>query len=177
MIVYWPHVNLYLNKNKDEEEISLQMQSGVAHLSQALGASPITFGDIVEGWDQTVGVITVVTPITKQESIFITSTLAYQAYVLLNLWGKNKNCHKRMDCTLPVMWKSNGPLTSPLIFHLQLVARWVLLSHALEFCLLKEMYKVNKFAIKMPHCIEINIWKYTTIQKFGVGKIFLNVSK
>ncbi len=67
------------------------MQSGVAHLSQALGASPITFGDIVEGWDQTVGVITVVTPITKQESIFITSTLAYQAYVLLHLWGKNKN--------------------------------------------------------------------------------------
>ncbi len=37
------------------------------------------------------------------------------------------------------------------------------------------MYKVNKF--EMPHCIEINIWKYTTIQKFGVGKIFMNVSK
>lgn len=80
------------------------MQSGVAHLSQAPGASPITFGDIVEGWDQTVGVITVVTPITKQESIFITSTPAYQAYVLLHLWGKKqKHCHKRMDCTLPVV--------------------------------------------------------------------------
>ncbi len=106
-----------LLKYKDKDDISLHMQSGVAHLSQALGASPVTFGDIVEGWDQTEGVITVITPITKQESIFITSTPTCQAHVLLHLWGKKqKHCHKRMHCILPVVWKSNGPLTSALTF-------------------------------------------------------------
>lgn len=58
---------------------------GVAYLSQALGAPPVTFGDIMKGRDQTKGVVAVVTPITKQESILIASTPTHQANILFHL--------------------------------------------------------------------------------------------
>lgn len=59
----------------------------VANLSEALGAPPVPFGDVVQGRNQTEDVIAVVAAVAQQESVLGGSTTTYQAHVLVHLVG------------------------------------------------------------------------------------------
>lgn len=69
------------------------------HLSQALGASPVAFGNIVEGRDQTEDVIAVITAVTQQQAVLSSPTATYQAHVLVHL-SRNSNCEHNIGITV-----------------------------------------------------------------------------
>lgn len=64
---------------------SLEGGGAAVHLSQALGTSPVTFGDFVEGRDQTEDVIAIITTITQEQAVLCTATATYQTDVLVHL--------------------------------------------------------------------------------------------
>lgn len=63
----------------------------VANLSEALGAPPVPFGDVVQGGNQTEDVIAVVTAVAQQESVLCGSTATHQAHVLIHLMVEREN--------------------------------------------------------------------------------------
>lgn len=64
-----------------------------AHLNQALGASPVPLRNVVEGWDQTKGVVAVVTAVTQQQAVLGGPAATHPTHVLFHLgtrwwwWG------------------------------------------------------------------------------------------
>lgn len=85
-------VRYYNCARQENKRVSLQLPEAggaAAHLSQALGTSPVTFRDLMKGWDQTEDVIAVVTAITQQQAVFWASTTTYQAHVCFHLRGEN----------------------------------------------------------------------------------------
>ena len=56
-----------------------------SHLSQTLGTPPVSFGNIVEGWDQAEGVVAVITPVTQEETVLIAATATQEADVQVHL--------------------------------------------------------------------------------------------
>lgn len=56
-----------------------------AHLSQALGASPVSFGNVVEGGDQTEDVIAVIAAVTQQQPVLSSIVATNHAHVLVHL--------------------------------------------------------------------------------------------
>lgn len=61
-----------------------------AHLRQALGTSPVAFGNVVEGGDETEGVIAVIAAITQKQTVLSSPTATHQAHVLVHLGGQRK---------------------------------------------------------------------------------------
>lgn len=59
------------------------------HLSQALGTSPVTFGNVVEGRNQTEDVIAVITAVTEQQPVLGSPGATNQAHVLVDLRRQN----------------------------------------------------------------------------------------
>lgn len=57
----------------------------VANLSEALGAPPVPFGDVVQGRNQTEDVIAVVTAVAQQEAVLCGPTTTHQTHVLVHL--------------------------------------------------------------------------------------------
>ena len=57
----------------------------VAHLNQALGASPVSLGNVMEGRDQTEGVVAVVAAVTQQQAVLGGPTATHQTHVLFHL--------------------------------------------------------------------------------------------
>ena len=57
----------------------------VVYLSQTLGAPPVSLGDVVERWDQTEGVVAVVTAVAQQEAVLCRATATHQTHVLVHL--------------------------------------------------------------------------------------------
>lgn len=47
------------------------------NLSQTLGASPVPFGNIVEGRDQAEGVVAVIAAVAQQEAILVAATATH----------------------------------------------------------------------------------------------------
>lgn len=79
-------------QTRDNKTARLQLPEAggaAAHLSQALGASPVTFRDLMEGGDQTEDVIAVITTIAQQQPVLCASTSTYQAHVCVHLRGAN----------------------------------------------------------------------------------------
>lgn len=56
-----------------------------SHLSQTLRTPPVSFGDIVEGWDQAKGVVTVITSITQEKPVLVTATATQEADIEVHL--------------------------------------------------------------------------------------------
>lgn len=73
-----------------------------AYLRQALGTSPVTFGNIVEGRDQTEGVIAVITAITQKQTVLSGPTATHQAHVLIYLCIQ-KNGPYRTKTSIAIM--------------------------------------------------------------------------
>lgn len=67
------------------------MRRLAAHLRQALGTSPVAFRYIVEGRDQTEGVIAVITAITQQQTVLSSPTATHQAHILIHLGTQRKS--------------------------------------------------------------------------------------
>lgn len=64
-----------------------------AHLRQALGTPPVAFGHIMEGRDQTEGVIAVITAITQKQPVLSSPTATHQAHILIHLDTREKSPH------------------------------------------------------------------------------------
>lgn len=62
-----------------------------AHLRQALGTPPVAFGYIMEGRDQTEGVIAVITAITQKQTVLSSPTATHQAHILIHLGIQKKS--------------------------------------------------------------------------------------
>lgn len=57
-------------------------------MSQALGAPPVSFGDVVQRGYETEGVVTGVTAITQQKTILVTPAATHQTNIQVHLQNR-----------------------------------------------------------------------------------------
>lgn len=61
-----------------------------SYLGDALGAAPVASGHILQGRDQTEGVVAVVAAIAQQQAVLLVAPAAHQAEVEVDLGGREK---------------------------------------------------------------------------------------
>lgn len=62
-----------------------------AYLSNTLRAPPVSFGYVLQRWDQAEGVVAVVTAITQQQAVFISPTATHQTNNQIHLGNNNRS--------------------------------------------------------------------------------------
>lgn len=82
--------SLFINDIK-ETVASINCSDIFAHLCQALGTSPVPFGDIMEWWNQTECVVAIIAAITQQQLVFFTASPTHQTHVLFHLQKHTQN--------------------------------------------------------------------------------------
>lgn len=80
----------HVSKPKAKPRFSRRKFSNAAsavnsYLSQTLRTPPVSLGDIVEGWDQAKGVVTVITSITQEKPVLVAATATQEADIEIHL--------------------------------------------------------------------------------------------
>lgn len=73
------------SQESPERKFSNAAATVTSYLSQTLRTPPVSLGDIVEGWDQAKGVVTVITSITQEKPVLVTATAAQEADIEVHL--------------------------------------------------------------------------------------------
>lgn len=103
---------MFLYRKTDNKRYSLCfLDTSVHYLSNTLWTSPVPLGHFLKRWDQTEGVVAVVTTITQQEPVLLVTSSTHHAEIKVDLRDR---CHRRhkdcqaLHCTQNAMNNNNN---------------------------------------------------------------------